>query len=948
MKVKGYCKHVSTLFNFLTLIPTSLQALETPWGPTDPVANPTAVLSFPDTNVRFTILTDRVIRIEQGPGEDRKTLTVINRNLRVPKFSSSTDENGILTVSTDYLTLKYNTLGQTLNSTSLSITGKFDHSDQGDGDDDNNDTDKEWMWKYGDTGDEGNLLGTIRTLDNSNIVSLKCSNQPTEQHCEPGLISRNGFAIVDDSRNWALRDGDNSGVEWWDGKNKNQVDLYIFGHGHDYKAALSDFVKIGGRIPLLPRYTFGVWFSRWYDYNPSSSKAIVDTFQELSLPLDVFVLDMNWHSKQNWTGYSWDEHLFSPSEDAIAYLKHNNLAVTLNLHDANGLNPWETRYEDMCQALNWPVQKNMTIPFTIDNKKIMLALEDVVLKPLEEENGVDFWWIDWQQGEDKYGGDGDKKNPTIWTAHIRSTDRYRRHETDKRAMVLARWGGLGSHRYPVHFSGDAAVSWSQLAFQPYFSMTATNVGAIWSHDVAGYLSSPELFTRWIQWSVVSGVVRTHDKGMSAGRCAKNDRNTCTTTEPWNAPPNFAMANYKALRLRAMLIPYIYTLAHEAYESGLWFVRPLYYDFPKLDGAYSTAQPPDSKTQYDSDSQFMFGNDILAIPVVRPANTTTSLALLNVWIPPGTWVGLSGGQVLVGEEQGTAAHINADIDEIPLFAKAGAVIPSISVLSGSTIGLAMKPYNHLIWTIYLAEGAPLKGSGTVYEDDGISTVYLAGQSAETVGVYEYEDNRAKFRFKVETHGFYSGIPPTRATTLKIINVLPPLKVSAMNKTIPFSRFQKVGCWSYDALQGAVIVELPPVPVSTTVDFEMDLLSMMGVVDGIGFKLARALTAKETLDEIRMVPGSQTGQDKFPSALMKAASSGSGLEYLADNQGEFLKKVDVFHNLLNDAVEEIGSLATKSMVQSSYLRTLQDGETEEDSSIILNAISRAYQLLKEAVN
>lgn len=260
-----------------------------PWGPTDPVADHDATIRFDNPAVRFTVLTERVIRMEQGRGEDRKTLAVINRKLPVPLFSSEI-QDGVLVIETKFLRLEY-TLGQPFHENSLQISGNLTNSTK-------------WNWKYGDKGDDGNLLGTIRTLDNSNIVSLKCSDQPVSQHCAPGLISRNGFALIDDSKNWAL----NGETDWWDGLNQNDVDLYMFGHGHDYKSALADYAKIGGKIPLLPRYAFGVWFSRWYDYNPASAKTVVDTFEQHSLPLDVFVLDMNWHRKNDWTGTSNHTH----------------------------------------------------------------------------------------------------------------------------------------------------------------------------------------------------------------------------------------------------------------------------------------------------------------------------------------------------------------------------------------------------------------------------------------------------------------------------------------------------------------------------------------------------------------------------------------------------------------------------------------------------------------
>ena len=101
------------------------------------------------------------------------------------------------------------------------------------------------------------------------------------------------------------------GIHWWEDDkaaakyNTVLEDLYLFGHGHDYKAALRDYSSVGGRIPLLPRYALGVWFSRWYDYSPTDVLTdVVEAYEERSLPLDVLVLDMNWHTKHNWTGYT--------------------------------------------------------------------------------------------------------------------------------------------------------------------------------------------------------------------------------------------------------------------------------------------------------------------------------------------------------------------------------------------------------------------------------------------------------------------------------------------------------------------------------------------------------------------------------------------------------------------------------------------------------------------
>jgi hypothetical protein len=275
---------VTTHFAFV--VSSSSPLSDGPWGPSDPVADPAAVVKT--GNVRFTVLTDRLIRMERAASaakeeevfEDRKTVAVINRKLPVPDFQQSVDGSSgtrILTIATEYLTLTYH-LGQPFAADTLRVEGRFSKD---------NNNNKTWTYRYGDQ-DPLNLLGTIRTLDGKGVTSLNCSLLEEDDHCEPGLISRSGYAVVNDTLNWALDDKD----DWWAEPNRDKEDLYLLGHGIEYKDALADYVKIGGSIPLLPRYAFGVWFSRWYDYTPASAAAVVDKYEQHSIPLDVFVLDM--------------------------------------------------------------------------------------------------------------------------------------------------------------------------------------------------------------------------------------------------------------------------------------------------------------------------------------------------------------------------------------------------------------------------------------------------------------------------------------------------------------------------------------------------------------------------------------------------------------------------------------------------------------------------------
>lgn len=188
----------------------------------------------------------------------------------MPQFTHSV-ANGVLSIATHDLSLSYTT-GQEFTGKSLSIKGS-------------------WGTWFPGMASAGNLLGTIKSLDQLGVTPLNCTLNKDIRvhdeslHCEWGLVSRDGWSVVDDSSNWALT----TGAEWWDSVNKDAVDWYMFGHGHEYKAALSDFTLVAGQIPLTPRGANGVWWTRWYDLNNLDVKKVVSDYSTRSIPLDIFV-----------------------------------------------------------------------------------------------------------------------------------------------------------------------------------------------------------------------------------------------------------------------------------------------------------------------------------------------------------------------------------------------------------------------------------------------------------------------------------------------------------------------------------------------------------------------------------------------------------------------------------------------------------------------------------
>ncbi len=412
-------------------------------------------------------------------------------------------------------------------------------------------------------------------------------------------------------------------------------DQYFFGYGHDYKQALGDYVRVAGRIPLPPRYAFGAWWSRYWAYSDQELRDLVTGFHQDSLPLDVLVIDMDWHNtlgrhfntqdasghRKGWSGYSWDKALFPDPKDFLTELHDEGLKVTLNLHPASGVQPWEDAYPEFARNMGIDPATGHYVPFDLTNRTFASNYLDLLHHPLEAQ-GVDFWWLDWQQENNtKAAG----VNPTWWLNYIHFTDQE--HE-GKRPLLFHRWGGLGNHRYQIGFSGDTVSSWESLAFQPWFTATAANVGyAYWSHDIGGHLPgvvAPELYTRWIQFGIFSPILRTH-----------TTKNAEAERRIWAYPEPYSDVMRSAFQLRYAMEPYIYTEGRRTYDTGLAFMRPLYYDSPEAPEAYTAK------------SEYLFGENMLIAPVVQPVDSATGLATEHVWLPAGDWIEWSSGKHLRG-------------------------------------------------------------------------------------------------------------------------------------------------------------------------------------------------------------------------------------------------------------------------------------------------------------
>ena len=264
----------------------------------NPKANPQSIVQ---TSVaRFTVLTENLIRLEydpQGKFEDRATMTTVNRYLPKPQFTSS-NSSGKVTITTSALTLTY-TGGQPFGPNTLTIVGDVTYAG----------TETKFTYKPSgnpsmDNSNSRNLFGTIRSLDEiGSPISLNCTENSNktvhgeELHCTWSPFGRDGYALIDDT-NITIIDNDWIPITNW--MNQDKQDWYFFGHGLNYKLALKDFAKISGVHPLAPRYILGSMHCRWFDYSDLSMKQVVDSYENRQIPLDVLVIDMDWHVYGPW------------------------------------------------------------------------------------------------------------------------------------------------------------------------------------------------------------------------------------------------------------------------------------------------------------------------------------------------------------------------------------------------------------------------------------------------------------------------------------------------------------------------------------------------------------------------------------------------------------------------------------------------------------------------
>lgn len=652
---------------------------------TNPIANENQIRIFDD--VRITYLTSKLIRVESGKFTDLPSYAVWNRCFDVGSMMASKSGNKI-TVETDdiILTIK-NKVPYSVILKDSGVTEFFSN--------------------------QKNLKGTYRTLDETE-GSIKLDD---------GILTEKGVYLLDDSSSVLL---DDNGL--FKGRTGGK-DYYCFAYGKDYRATMDAFYSISSPTPLVPRFALGVWWSRYHAYTQDEYLNLMDRFIKEEVPITVATVDMDWHwvdikkhfgtKESGWTGYSWDTTLFPDYKQFLKELKDKNLHITLNLHPADGVRYFDDMYEQMAQANGIDPATKQPVKFKCGDPTFWNTYFDILHKPYEKE-GVDFWWIDWQQGKHS---DVKGLDPLTALNHYHYLDNA---ENGQIPMILSRYGGIGSHRYPLGFSGDTAIRWEVLDFQPYFTNTAANAAYCWwSHDIGGHhkgYRDDNLYLRWIEYAVFSPILRLHSTAIEL-----------LGKEPWKYRQDVYQSAKWWLNLRHKLIPYIFSMDHRCHRDNLALCEPMYYSYPNEPKAYKVK------------NQYMFGSELLVCPITSPQHSENGMGSVDAWIPDGEYTDIFTLEKYSGSQMLT---LSRELYSIPVLAKAGAVIPMSADKGNSTDN----PTNLEVWAF--------KGNNTftMYEDNG-KTDFI-DHTAKTVFVNEYDEKTNTIKLTIKPEGDLSVIPIDR--------------------------------------------------------------------------------------------------------------------------------------------------------------------------------------------
>jgi alpha-glucosidase len=500
------------------------------------------------------------------------------------------------------------------------------------------------------------------------------------------------------------------------GADGGELNYYFFA-GPDPKRVVQEYAALVGRSPLPPLWSLGYQQSRYSYYPEARVREIATTLREKKIPADVIYLDIDY--QQGNAPFTINREYFPHFEQMVADLRSQGfrLITITDLHikkdPGHAYSPYDSGTQKDVFVKNpdgstfvgivWPGE-SVFPDFTLTRARDWWGTlyKDFVGM------GVAGFWND--MDEPALFERADKTMP-LDTRHrlddgttldhraihnvygmenVRATyEGLRKLQPDERPFVLTRAAYSGTQRYAATWTGDNSSTWNHLNMSTPMLLSLGLCGyTMVGDDIGGFAGSPpaDLLTRWFEVGALNPIYRDHTAKGTADQ------------EPWVHGPQHEAIRRRYVELRYKLLPYIYTTVEESTRTGLPFMRPVFLDYPQAEEFYG------------NNRDFLFGSDLFVAPV-----TTEMVDAEDVQLPPGDWYDYWTSQKLNSK---TKISLHPALDEMPLYVRAGAIIPTQPVVQNTSA----KPDGPLQLRVYPGEDC----RGSLYQDDGHTFAYQRGE------------------------------------------------------------------------------------------------------------------------------------------------------------------------------------------------------------------------------
>ncbi|MEN8124291.1 MAG: TIM-barrel domain-containing protein [Bacteroidota bacterium] len=522
---------------------------------------------------------------------------------------------------------------------------------------------------------------TMPLVMSSNIYAVHFDNAPI------------GFLDLDSKKNNTLS------YETIGGRKTYQVIA-----GDKWEDLMFQYTELTGKQPLPPRWTFGNFSSRFGYHSEKETRETVQKFIDLGIPLDAVIIDIYWFGadiKGHMGNLEFLKDSFPTPKKMINDFKDLGVKTILVTE------PFiltTSKLWDEASKNNFLGKNSNGEPYSYDfyfgntgivdiyNPKAKNWFWSIYKKYIKM--GISGWWGDLGEPEVHPSdlihetGTADEVHNIYghnWAELIYKG--YQKDFPDQRPFILMRAGYSGSQQFGmIPWSGDVNRSWGGFQAQPEIALQMSMQGMSYMHsDLGGFAGGdkfdPELYIRWLQYGVFQPVFRPHAQEHIPSEPVFHDSKTLAIAK-------------KAIELRYSLLPYNYTLAHNNNQTGMPFMRPLFFAEPK------------NKALFEVSNTYLWGSDFLISPILKSGTKHQ-----KIYFPKNdNWIDFYTEEKFKG---GSTQTISIHQEYIPVFVRSGAIIPMIKPIQSADLYTTKKFELHYYYDKYNTKDS----FGELYNDDG---------------------------------------------------------------------------------------------------------------------------------------------------------------------------------------------------------------------------------------